>query len=128
MLNAEKIENSDYSTNDVADLLLRLQTARAGIDYAITEIYKTEVHDSLILSAYEALVNTLGMIDHNHDCEIKPDSNGFYRCACGLIASAETHNKPIQADGAKPCRECGGRKHHSAQCPHRPMVMPSPRA
>jgi hypothetical protein len=91
MLNAEKIENGNYNINDVADLLLRLQTARAGIDYAITEIYKTEVNSSLILSAYEALVNTLGMIDHNHDCEITPDSDGLYRCACGLIASAETH-------------------------------------
>jgi hypothetical protein len=89
MLTSEEIEGQEYSTNDVADLLMRLQTARSGLEYAATEIMKTETNDSLVMSAYEALINTLGMIDCEHDCEINPDDNGIYRCACGLIASAE---------------------------------------
>jgi hypothetical protein len=89
MLTAEQIENQDYCTNDVADLLMRVQIAQSALFYVVTEIYKTETSDSLVKSAYEFAVNGLGQIEHEHDCEIRQDDDGNYRCQCGLISSAE---------------------------------------
>ena len=88
MLTNKQIEDQDYSINDVADLKLRLEIAENSL-LAIQGALK---HDQPH-KAYEFAVNDYVRITngHNHNCDgsVVLNSQGYYSCACYLIASAE---------------------------------------
>lgn len=89
MLTAERIEKQDYCVNDVADLLMRVQKAYKTIEYMVTELMKIEEQNCFVKEAYQAGLNGLAGIEHEHNCDIQPDKNGIYRCMCDLIPSVE---------------------------------------
>lgn len=89
MLNAEKIENQDYCTNDIADLMMRFQKAYKTIEFMTTELMKIDNPDCFVKEAYAAGLNGLAGMEFEHTCDIQPDSNGIYRCECDLIANGE---------------------------------------
>ena len=89
MLNADDIENDRYSTNDIADLLMRLQTASTALSFVADNINRANVHNDFIKEAHEVALNTWGRLQLDHDCAVELGKNGVYRCKCNLIASAE---------------------------------------
>ena len=89
MLTAEKIENDDYCTNDVADLMMRYQKAYKSIEYMVTELMKIDSPDYFVKEAYQVGINALGGMTYEHDCAVEPDENGIYQCSCDLIPTAE---------------------------------------
>ena len=94
-LTAEEIEAGDYSQNQVADLLMRVQIAQTALCFVATEIQKLDTSCEFTLRAYQVALNTWSQIQQEHGkncdewCSVEPDKKGVYGCRCGLIASAE---------------------------------------
>jgi len=97
MLTAEIIENQNYCTNDVADLLMKVQIASKALAFvadAIARASEGEDYDARMLSdAHGVAITTYGRInsDHSKSCcaDVTADDKGGYNCACSLMASAE---------------------------------------
>ena len=97
MLTAELIEDQSYSTNDVADLLMRVQLASKALAFVSDSIARAsegeDYDDRMLRDAYEVALNTYGRLNasHNKTCDgdVTADEKGGYNCACSLIASAE---------------------------------------
>lgn len=84
MLTVEEIEKSNFSVNDVADLMMRYQKAYKTIEFIVTELMKVDNPSAFTKSAYEAGVDGLDGMEKAHDCEVVPNDKGAYQCNCDL--------------------------------------------
>jgi len=79
MITPKEIEDDDYSTGDVADLMLRLQHA----DSFFKEISLNSTNQADRDYAKKAL-DTVFRDHQDVDCEVTLCSDGDYICDCGL--------------------------------------------
>ena len=89
MLTVDEIERGEYSTNDVADLLMRVQIATTALCFVADELNRSGLDNCFVRDAHGVALNTLGRMQHEHDCSVEKLDAGTYRCKCDLIASAE---------------------------------------
>jgi hypothetical protein len=86
----EQIENELYSQNDLADLMYRLQIATTALCFVADTIALSGITDDpFIKEAHAVALNSWGRIQSEHECDVLPQKDGSYKCACELIASAE---------------------------------------
>ncbi len=91
MLTIKEIERDDYSTNDIADLLMRVQIAEESLG-SIADLISIDS----IKAAFELAVNTRYRIIYQHDCDVSSPCGDKYRCSCDLIASHDNGVKSVE--------------------------------
>lgn len=85
MLSNDQIEDQDYTTNQVADLKMRLDISIKSLEAIAESIRHEKPHE-----AYALAVNDLARITGEHAKDCNEDvqvghSSGLYECSCMLI-------------------------------------------
>ena len=87
MLTIKDIETGNYSQNDVADLMMRLQIASSSLNICATELNKLDesvLENDFIREAYNTALTAWTKLDNDHDCEIELYDHDRYTCKCHL--------------------------------------------
>jgi hypothetical protein len=85
MLTVDQVESGEYSVNDVADLLMRVQIATKALCFVADELNRSGLTDSRVRDAHSVALNTWWRMQHDHDCNVEKLDDNTYRCECDLL-------------------------------------------